>query len=426
MSMFNSLESEKTVVGILLTYGGLEKVSGFLRHEHFSSEYLGGAYRAILDLDLAGDGYDIGAVLSAVKKNPGAREVLVDACEYATTKTTLNFHAGKIVDAWKLRKGADVCGAFGLEDISDVDSYIAEKAEELSKITQGYASNIASWEDSLNAAKAEMFSPISDKRLKIGFSRCDSILGGVDPGDYVIIAARPSVGKSAFATNIVINLANNLKKILFVSLEMPKQQIIERMTAMLGNVPLDEIRARVASRGPEADVEKENIESAVEFMKNWRIHLHDYGKITPRGIHALIRANRYDVVVIDHIGLMSPDSRAENRVQEVAQISRALRMIAMQTGVQIFALSQLNRASEGRSEKRVLLSDLKDSGSLEQDATAVIGLSPMEDGNILLEVLKNRNGRCGNQIMSFDGPYMRFSEIEERYEKPRIRGYSHG
>ena len=428
LNILDATEAEAMMAGLILIYGNeaLREAAETLLPKHFGKPLFAAAYEAALELDADGKVIDLASVYGKVKHIPNAKKTLMQTCEMASVRTATRQHAKRIIDSWRLRTAYERAASFGTGDVEEAEGYILSFAEDLRRIVQEDAgSEITDWQDATLKAKNEMFAPVGDKRINLGFSGCDKMIGGIDPTDYVLIAARPSVGKSAFATNIVMNLASRGRKVLFISLEMPKQQIVERMTAAKGGVKLSEIRSRVAAQGQGSDCEKDKIEGAIRDMRTWDIDIHDSGQMTPNRLQRIMSRKAYDVAIIDHIGLMQADGKPATREQEISQISRALRMTAMRTSTQVIALSQLNRAIEARGAKRVQLSDLRDSGSLEQDATLVIGLSPAEqegqwkETHITLDILKNRNGRCGTQTLAFLGEYMLFWEVETRYDEPR-------
>lgn len=418
--------AESELVGTILTHHNkmLYEVSAILRPEYFSIPEMQQAYAAFMEMDAAGTTITPGSLMTHLGGNltSDMKVAIVQACESVISPSGIKNNAKAIFDRWKLKEAQQVALDFIYDDCNDINQHIYNCSDKLTAIAgNGDEDDIKPWRQVVSDAKEKMFQPISERRLYFGMSGCDYIVGGVDPTDYIIIAARPAIGKSSYAAQIVRSFAKRGKKILLVSLEMPGQQLVERMTTAVSDIDMDAIRNRVASRGAEADIEREQIEIAAETMEGWKIDLHDKGRMTPAQLLRLVKIRRYDAVVIDHIGLMTPDGKTNTREQEVSTISRALRALAMNCQIQVFALCQLNRAVEGRSSKRVMLSDLRDSGSLEQDATHVIGLSPTEDDKILFEVLKNRNGRLGTQLLRFDKPHMTFHELEEKYSEPERR-----
>lgn len=261
--------------------------------------------------------------------------------------------------------------------------------------------------------------------IPTGFSRLDALLGGMEPGELHVLAARPSVGKTAFALGLAVEAAKELKKrVLFFSLEMSKRQLRRRMLATLGGLnhgrvlsgelteeELREAGQRIVAYGP----------LPIMVDDSARIKL---GELCAKAKMAASERG-LDFIVIDYLQLITvPDARrSTTREQEVAQISGRLKALAKELNVPVLALSQLNRGVEVRAEKRPALADLRESGAIEQDADAVMmlhapsryGIAQYPDGSstdgvVELLLLKNRKGRCGTVYFEFNGNKMRFAE----------------
>jgi len=263
---------------------------------------------------------------------------------------------------------------------------------------------------------------------------------GFLPGEYVIIAARPSVGKTSLALNIATHLAKEFNKtIVIFSLEMGKEQLAIRLISGLANVPADDINA-----GKIREPELRAIKTTVDIIKNWDIFIDDSPSLTVLDIRAKVKRllleldDKLDMIIIDYLQLMEAErgSRGENRVQQVTQLSRSLKALAREVNRPIIVLSQLSRYIEQRDYKHKLstpqLSDLRESGALEQDADKVIFLHRVSDAQkldknnqfqwnkrrylgktetmipVFLYVSKNRNGPCGQMLLGFEFKLMRF------------------
>lgn len=398
----------------------------FLLPEHFERHEHAELFRVIVDLDRAGREITSSAITAKI--DPQLRGALVEIVETLPLPNSkaLVESARDILDGWKMRQARTIAASFGFDEYTSVNDYITMYAEMLQAVADcGDSEGVKKWAAVLQEAKKEMFSPVSPNRLKLGFANLDRMLNGVDPTDFLLLAARPAVGKSAFKEQIVRNMARGGKKILNVSLEMPDIQLAERQTAALSGISLSDLRSRVAAQEG-SDIEREKIEIAMEEMQPWKIDVYDSPKLNPSTLQRLVKRGRYDVVVVDYGGLMQSDAKTENRVQEMSAVSRALRGIALGCKVQMITLLQIGREAEMRTTNRLLMRDLKETGQWEQDATHIIGMSPLEDDKVLLEILKNRHGECGTQVMRFDKPRMDFRELEERYEEPKrkLRGMS--
>jgi replicative DNA helicase len=263
--------------------------------------------------------------------------------------------------------------------------------------------------------------------VRTGFENVDRRIAGLSPGDLLYIAARPSVGKTAFACGCALNMAKEGKRVLFFTLEMSAKSLMERMAATLGQVPLATILARQAPQVTLDDFYAGAIELAkrpitvienAETVERIRSHLRQAKQAGP-----------VDAVFIDYIGLMSPsESRNRTRNDQLTELSRDMKRLAQSERVAVVALSQLNRAVEGREGHRPRLSDLRDSGSLEQDADVVMLLhredcyrrqaDPQAKGDGLAEVniAKNRNGPTGTAQLVYLADQLRFANLSPAEE----------
>ncbi|MBC2579080.1 replicative DNA helicase [Clostridium sp. DJ247] len=238
--------------------------------------------------------------------------------------------------------------------------------------------------------------------IKSGYKTLDRILGGFLREDLIILAARPSMGKSTMALNLLLNTTfNGQAKVAFFNLEMGTTQIVDRAIAALAKIPLENIKNASLTENQWCEVSKIASELAASSIKI-------YDKVfTLNSILAECRKLKIkqglDIVIIDHLQLVESGEKTENRVQDISKITRRLKLMAKELDINIVVLSQLSRAPEARSDHRPMLSDLRDSGSIEQDADAVMFLYRDEyyhkdsesKGIIECIVAKNRNGEVG-------------------------------
>lgn len=206
--------------------------------------------------------------------------------------------------------------------------------------------------------------------IPYGWDEVDKATNGLHRGDLVVVAGRPSMGKSAFASNIAENICTDGYSALIFSLEMSKDQLIDRMHASIGQINFSAIRSGNFS---EADFGKLHKPQSVMFK--WRLSIDDSSAITIHEIRAKARNHKrqlgLDILIVDYLQLMGISSR-DNRVQAIGEISRGLKQLARELDIAVIALSQLNRAVDGRPDKRPVMSDLRDSGEIEQDADVII------------------------------------------------------
>ncbi len=267
------------------------------------------------------------------------------------------------------------------------------------------------------------------KPVSTGIGDLDRVITGLNRSDLILLAARPGMGKTSFALNIARNVAAVSKKtVAFFSLEMTKEQLASRLLsaeALVGGTKL-----RTGRLNPE---EWQRLVGAGDVLKNVDLYLDDTPGITvPEMKSKLRRLRKIDLVVIDYLQLMSTGRRNDNRVQEISEITRNLKILAKEINVPVICLSQLSRASEQRQDHRPQLSDLRDSGSIEQDADIVLflyrdGYYEREKGadtvNAAVDqnsgeciVAKNRHGETTSVKLHWQGEFMRFTGIDRSRE----------
>lgn len=286
--------------------------------------------------------------------------------------------------------------------------------------------------------------------LQLGFPELDECLLGLNKGDLTIIAARPAMGKTAFALNIANNVAKQGKTVLFFSLEMSNPQLVQRMISIDSTVPIYKLKTKELNIN-----DQRNLSHTVDDMSNWNIFLNDRATLNISDITTLCkrfaRNTKVDLVIIDYLQLIGDNSKRsqENRQLEVAKISRSLKQLGRELECPIIALSQLSRSVEKREDKTPLISDLRESGAIEQDADRVIflhrddyyktkkndlGPSSTETSkaesfsstNII--VAKNRHGATKTIQLGFYPEFNKFvyvlrssNELKNKYEPNRVK-----
>ena len=264
---------------------------------------------------------------------------------------------------------------------------------------------------------------------KTGFSALDRMLVQMGKGDLVIVGARPGMGKTSFAMNIATNVAKQKKAVAIFSLEMSAEQLVTRILS--SEALVDSITLRTGQLKTE---DWDNIAGVISSLSGCDIYIDDTSAITAAEMKSkLRRIPNLGLVVIDYIGLMQSTSNTDNRAQQVGEISRNLKIMAKDFGIPIVCCAQLNRGTEGRTgdAKKPTLADLRDSGSIEQDADIVlflyrdeyykdIGGNSQEGENSanIAEVIiaKNRHGSVGNVKMGWIGQFTKFRTLEENLD----------
>ncbi len=252
--------------------------------------------------------------------------------------------------------------------------------------------------------------------ISTGFTEFDKLTAGLQPGDLIIIAGRPSMGKTTLAINIAENAAIGAKvPTAIYSMEMPSQQLAFRMIASLGRVDQSHLRT---GRFPDEDWSR--INTAVQLMSDAPIFIDDSAGLSPTEIRArarrLQREHGLGLIVIDYLQLMTVPGNKENRATEISEISRSLKSLARELSVPVIALSQLNRSVEQRTDKRPVMSDLRESGAIEQDADVIVFIYREEvynqdtprKGIADIAIAKQRNGPIGDFPLTFVGRYTKF------------------
>ena len=253
--------------------------------------------------------------------------------------------------------------------------------------------------------------------IPTGFSDFDEMTSGLQNSDLIIVAGRPSMGKTSFAMNLVENAAiKNRSPVAVFSMEMPGEQLVMRMMSSLGRIDQHKIRT-----GKLDDTDWPRLTSAVGILNDAPIYIDDTPGLTPMEIRARARRIKREhglgLIVIDYLQLMQGGgSSSENRATEISEISRSLKGLAKELNVPVIALSQLNRSLEQRPNKRPIMSDLRESGAIEQDADVIVFIyrdevynedSP-DKGTAEVIIGKQRNGPIGMSRLTFLGQYTRF------------------
>lgn len=411
--------AEQNVVGSLLMDGeAIDRIAAFLEPEMFTSELLGRVYLEYLR------GYENGYPVNLVTvrerlcgdKMPESvvAESLKECVSVTVTSAQIKSYAEAVRDDYKaaqvgkLLSGTRVTAAGVNEQIGQLLTELealrddkAAKAKTLAQIAAEYQNNY--------------FCEHPDG-LKVGLPNLDDMIGGLEGGDIIVIGARPAVGKSALVTQITTNLAEQGKKIGFYNLEISDKQMYERFVASQSGLGLTRIRRAVKFLGDE----EKRFKMANNALAERSNIVISTGAKTVSEIRSESRHMGFDVIVIDYLQLIRSDTFYRgNRVAEVGAISKAIKALAMELNIPIILLSQLNRASEGRETREPSMSELRESGDIEQDASVIILLWNMSEEDRSkkgCKVEKNRQGETGKMELRFDGDKMRFKDAGEWQE----------
>lgn len=425
-----SLEAEQSVLGAVLinpeimdTVTELVGADDFMLEEHRDIfGVMQNMYRESRSIDLVLLIDEL--VRSGVYDEAGGREYIKLIAETVPTASNVRDYAMIVRDKARLRELIGICeeitasayseeaSADALVELAESKIYgIAERRENKSFIHIKDA--IVSTYERLRLLKS---SPEEVLGMPTGFTGLDKKLVGLSKGDLVLVGARPGMGKTSFAMNLATASAKQTGKAVCVfSLEMPAEQLASRM---LSSEAL--INSYALRRGELDEAEWSNLAHAASELSECNILIDDSSCVTVSGIRSkLRRVKNLGMVVIDYLQLMQSERRIDNKVQEVAEISRGLKLMAKEFGVPVITCAQLSRGPESRTDKRPMLSDLRDSGAIEQDADIVMFLyrdeyyNEPKDGVSVAEVIiaKNRHGSVGKVEMGWNGEYTRFSTL---------------
>ena len=307
-------------------------------------------------------------------------------------------------------------GRSASEVLDDAERMVFEIAEKGSRGRKGFRSLKQILPEAVDRIDLLHQSDGSITGISSGYHEFDKMTAGLQPGDLVIIAGRPSMGKTTLALNIAENAAigSRVPTAVF-SMEMPSQQLAFRMISSLGRVDQTHLRT-----GNFPDEDWSRINTAVQLMSDAPIYIDDTPSLSPTEIRArarrLHREHGLGLVVIDYLQLMQVEGSKENRATEISEISRGLKALAKELEVPVIALSQLNRSVEQRTDKRPVMSDLRESGAIEQDADLIIFIYREEvynqdtprKGIADIAIAKQRNGPIGDFPLTFVGRYTKF------------------
>src|SRR3984893_1182009 len=330
-----------------------------------------------------------------------------------------------------VRSALETEGHEAREGVDEAERAVFEIAERGSRGKVGFRTVKSILPDVVNRIDELYHSDGSMTGISTGFKKLDEMTSGLQPGDLIIIAGRPSMGKTTLAVNIAENAAlGSGKSAAIFSMEMSAESLTLRMISSLGRINQSNLRS---GRLEEQDWPR--IDSAMTQLGNAKIFIDETPALTPTEIRARARRSKrergLDLIVVDYLQLMQVAGSKENRATEISEISRSLKALAKELKVPVIALSQLNRGVEQRVEKKPVMSDLRESGALEQDADVILLIYREEvyDKNTTRKgiadiiIAKQRNGPTGDIQLTFLGEYTKFENYApESYGEGVFRG----
>ena len=413
-----NLLAEQNVIGsLLLNPESIGKVQG-LEPEMFGSELYGRMYLEFL----RGyeNGYAVNAVVLAAKITDFPADMVQKEIRACLEKTLTSVEIGSYADIVRSEYRAGELNRIlqGVKpDPESVDQQAGELINDLEALLDGRESQSKTLAEIARENKDRYFKDNEASRIYIGFPGLDDILGGLEGGDMIVIGARPGVGKSAFVTQVTTSLARSGKRVGFYNLEMQEKQIYERFVVAESGIGLTRLRRAVRFLGDE----EERFRRANEVLEKEDRIVITTGSKAMSEIRSESRHMGYDVIVIDYLQLLRADKTYRgNRYAEVGAISKAIKALAMELNIPVIALSQLNRVSEARDTKEPTMSELREAGDIEQDASVILlmwNLSRNDPSRKGIKVEKQRQGRTEKLTLRFNGDLMKFEESGESVEE---------
>ena len=431
-----NLEAERSVLGALLLHADAVCDVQFLRADDFYLPRHQLIYHSILAAFNARNATDpiiVEEELSrqGVLDDAGGREQLLDLLESVVSAAGIEFHAEIVREKAVQRQLLETCLDVArrcYENQGDAKEMLDEAERQIFEIARMDKSGDA---HSITDILQQTFERIDRLRergarltgLGTEFYDLDDLTGGLQSGELIVVAARPSMGKTSLALNLTERVAATKNAVAFFSLEMSSQQVIQNMLCCRSQIDGQAMR-----KGRITDQQYRRLQEEAERLYEAPIYVDDAPGLTITQLRAKCRRlkQKHDIemVVVDYLQLMGAGGRVESRQQEIATISRGLKGIARELDVPVIALSQLNRDVENRDDHRPRMSDLRESGAIEQDADVIVLLhrddyyKPTEANAGLAQIIiaKQRNGPTGEVTLRFFREYMRFENFTRRAE----------
>lgn len=427
-------EAEQAVLGAIINRNEvLFQISDSLSVSDFFSPAHQKIYEAVLEISDRNEPIDevtLGTFLRdrSLLDQTGGANYLVELAQSTPVVSNAKQYAKIVREKGRLRElitTANDIAKESRESPEDVEALILRATETLGAIesdanSKSFAHLKPILLDYFSALEERSKSPESVTGVPTGFTELDELTHGLQRGDLVIVAARPSMGKTAFSMNVALYAAVSGKvPVIVFSLEMPKEHIAMRLLCSLGKIDSHKLQT-----GQLEQVDWDNLANATSKIMDAPMVIDDKGGISVmhiRKVASQVKAElgELGMIVIDYLQLMQGSGRTNSREQEISEISRGLKAIAKEFGIPVIALSQLNRDLERRQDRRPMMSDLRESGAIEQDADIIMFIyrdevyhEETEDAGIAeIIVAKHRNGEIGTKRLAFIGKYTKFANL---------------
>jgi replicative DNA helicase len=443
----HDLDAEAVVLSAVLAHDGFDRVVDILKPEHFYSDANGRIFEAAIELSSRGQPVDIVQVAGWLRDREtiakcGGVVYLGQLAHETPVVAHVDTYARRIRTKWRVRQLIATCqkvAAEGYGDVGDEQEFIDGAEQSVYEIARD--TDTKSTQSTISAALKGAFEAIAAAAERgdritgysTGYEKLDAKTAGLHPGDLTIVAGRPGMGKTSLAMNMAVNIASahEVKThgkpprtepglgVEIFSLEMPREQLVTRMACSEGRVDLGRLR-----QGYLQPDDWSRLTEATSYLSSLPVRIDEDVAIGLLEMRARVRRaqaeRKIGLVVVDYLQLMRGRPGTSSREQEISEISRGLKLLAKELEVPVIALSQLNRAVESRGDKRPQLSDLRESGAIEQDADNVIFVYRDEvynpetsraKGIAELIVAKQRNGPTGKVLTRFTASCTRFDNL---------------
>ena len=445
----NSIEAEQSLIGgLMLDALAWDKVADVITSDDFYRKDHRLIFTAIANLVESGSPCDVVTVSEHLDsrgelENAGGLEYLATLTNETAGAANARAYAKILRERATLRAlisaGNEIAGSAFTNDgrsaaeiLEDAERMVFEIAEQGSRGKKGFRSLKDILPATVDRIDLLHQSEGDITGISTGFAEFDKLTAGLQPGDLVIVAGRPSMGKTTLAVNMAENAAIGSKvPTAIFSMEMPAEQLAFRMISSLGRVDQTHLRT-----GNFPDEDWSRINTAVQLMSEAPVFIDDTPSLSPSEIRArarrLQREHGLGLVVVDYLQLMQVPGNKENRATEISEISRGLKALAKEMSCPVIALSQLNRGVEQRTDKRPVMSDLRESGAIEQDADIIVFIYREEvynqdtprKGIADIAIAKQRNGPIGDFPLTFVGRYTKFENwVPDNYGDYPDEGY---
>ncbi len=436
----HSIEAERSVLGgLMLDDNAWDNISGSLAAEDFYRSDHRIIYRVMADLVERNNPLDIITISEALEgigelENVGGLAYISDLASSTPTASNIHAYAQIVRERSTVRSlisvAHEIADSGFNPDGRNSATLIDEAESKVFKISDDRPSNGGpeSVRPLLTRAVERIDVLFQTKGaltgISSGFRDIDEMTSGLQPADLIIVAGRPSMGKTAFMMNIAESaVISGESPVLVFSMEMPSDSLVLRMLSSLGRIDQTKIRT-----GQLGDDDWPRLTSAVTLLNDKPLFIDDTPALSPNEIRSRARRvarehGKLGVILLDYIQLMQVSGTSENRAGEISEISRSLKSIAKEFDCPVIAGSQLNRSLEQRPDKRPIMSDLRESGAIEQDADVIMAIyrdevyhDDAEKGIAEIIILKQRNGPIGRKKLAFVGQYTKFEDLAVGYD----------